>query len=130
MNTEWSSGTIVMTAVISSFVAIVMVLLFIVTALVLRSKLGGRSKTPVSHAGTLPYENQTEFGYVSPEDIHKCKLSAGEYQEPFTATQLTSFPGANQTMIAANNKGKMAEYYSCTLVSNPTPPNNPGEIEN
>ncbi|CAG7819663.1 unnamed protein product [Allacma fusca] len=117
---DWSSTTIVITAVISSFVAIIVVLLIILVALVFRNKLRARNKAPVSQHGTLPFDNQTEFDYVSPEEIRKCKISTGEYQEPFTTPPLTSFPGAHN--LAA--KGKMAEYYSCTLVSNPAPLNN------
>ena len=97
-----------------------------------RNKIRARGKAPVSQNGTLPYDNQHEFGYVCPEDIRKCKISTGEYQEPFTTTAgppLSSFPGGTHITATVGSKagGKMAEYYSCTLVSNPTPPNNPGK---
>jgi len=152
LNTKWSTSTIVITAVISSFIAVVMVLLLIFIAMVARHKLlvtGGRRKSPAeSQEGTLPYDNQTDFGYVSPDEIRKCKITTtGEYTEPFSTSgppigrgslpPLITFPGSNLHSMQGSGAGdagsgpggqggKMAEYYSCTLISNPVPPNNSG----
>lgn len=135
---EWTSTTIVLTATISSFIAIILVLLLILTALLFRHKLMAQRKIPPgSYNGTLAphYENhhQLEYGvgYVAPEDIRKSKGSS-EYQEPFALAdpQFSSFVVASNGLIGhsassgnsnngSNGKGKMAEYYSCTLVSNP-----------
>src|SRR5665811_76541 len=94
---------------------------------------------PGSQNGTLTqhYENNhhhhhhLEFGYVAPEDIRKAKggSAPGEYQEPFVDPQFSSFMVASNGFVGqsssgnsnngSNGKGKMTEYYSCTLVSNP-----------
>ncbi|XP_021949331.1 discoidin domain-containing receptor 2 [Folsomia candida] len=136
---EWTSATIVLTAVISSFIAIILVLLLILTALLFRHKLVAQGKIPPGcHNGTLAspphYENHNRhhldfgIGYTAPEDIvHKSKgSSGGEYEEPFVDPQFSSFVLESNGLIAtslgnSNNgsNGKMAEYYSCTLVSNP-----------
>lgn len=151
LNSKWNTSTIVLTAVISSFIAILMVLLLIFIAMVARHKLlissGRRKQSPAeSQEGTLPYDNQTDFGYVSPDEIRKCKITTtGEYTEPFSTTTngphgglgslppLITFPGSNLHSIQGSGAGdsgsggaKMAEYYSCTLISNPVPPNNSG----
>ena len=154
-----------------------MVLLFILTALVLRNKLNpnglkmgpsslsssSNNTTPhhqhhLMNSGTLAYDSHCtqvigsggEFGngsgcyaVVTPGELRKSKLGNGngstgsnrpEYQEPFLSPKLgnqktmntgagvgtmsAAFPGANQTIVAATMKGKMVEYYSCTLVPN------------
>jgi hypothetical protein len=137
---EWSSTAIIFTAVISSFIAIILVLLLILTALLFRHKLLPRGKMlpPGSENGTLSqhyephhHHHHLEFGYVPPEDIRKAKVVQGDYQEPFADPQFSSFVAASNGMLShtqggnssgnSNNgsSGKMAEYYSCTLVSNP-----------
>lgn len=144
---EWTSATIVLTAVISSFIAIILVLLLILSALLFRQKLVAQGKIPPgSNIGTLVphYENRHPFefgGYVAPEDVRKAKGGAlpGEYQEPFADPQFSSFVAAsngfmsqnvtsgNSSNNGSNGNGRMAEYYSCTLVSNPLnrdPPSN------
>ncbi len=140
---EWTSATIVLTAVISSFIAIILVLLLILSALLFRAKLLSQGKIPGSRTGTLDpqYENHhlhhpLDFGIgcIAPE----CKSSSkgSEYQEPFADPQFSSFVVASNGYIGhtttnnsrvgsssgnSNNgsNGKMAEYYGCTLVSNP-----------
>jgi len=122
-----------MTAIVSSFVAILLVLLFLLSALLLRNKLRRQKKRPGSNTGTLPYDNQTEFGYMAPPPPGKWKITAPEYQEPFiplnNQSQLTSFPGGTQSgTVGSGARGdKMAEYYSSSLVSNSTPPNATGK---
>lgn len=121
-----------MTAVVSSFVAILLVLLFLLSALLLRNKLKKQKKRPGNNGETLPFENQVEFGYMAPPPTGKWKISAPEYQEPFiplNQSQMTSFPGGNQSGTPASvaRGDKMAEYYSSSLVSTSTPPNATGE---
>lgn len=117
-----------------------MVLLLIFIAIVARHKLasGGRRKSPTeSQEGTLPYDNQTDYGYASPEEIRKCKITTGEYTEPFCppmgSAPLITFPTSNHNHHPTqDNHGgvghpsRMAEYYSCTLISQQMLPNNSG----
>ena len=132
---EWTSATIVLTAVISSFIAIILVLLLILAALLFRQRLVTQGKIPPGSGTLIPhYENRHPhsldfgIGYVSPEDIRKGPMA--EYQEPFIDPQFSSFVVASNGLIGhssssgnsnngSNGKGRMAEYYSCTLISNP-----------
>ncbi|OXA58610.1 Discoidin domain-containing receptor 2 [Folsomia candida] len=137
-NSKWNNGTIIITAVISSFIAIVMVLLLLFIAMVTRHKFvaGGRRKSPTeSQEGTLPFDNQTDYGYASPDvEIRKCKITTGEYTEPFTTCPplppLITFPSSNhhsfQTDHCGGHPSRMAEYYSCTLISQQVTQNNSG----
>jgi len=111
--------------------------------MVSRQKLLGRRKsTSLAPNGGNPFDNQSEFGYMTPDDIRKCKMSAQqEYQEPFVEPRLTTFQdmknsGANNNCsgsgsgrVYSNEKGRLVEYYSCTLVSNSTPSNLVGMCE-
>ncbi|CAL8095670.1 unnamed protein product [Orchesella dallaii] len=135
LHEEWSTVTIVITAVISSFVAIILVLLLILTAMVFRQKMKSHGEIPGSRNGMpLHYgEHHLEFGYATPEDIRKAKIATNvEYQEPFAEPQYPDFPGSVNAMSAVienssdsgvniSGKGSLTQYYSCTLVSNPTP---------
>lgn len=137
LHEEWSSVTIVITAVISSFVAIILVLLLILTAMVFRQKIKSRGEIPGSCNG-MPlhygeHHHHLEFGYATPEDIRKAKIATnGEYQEPFVEPQYPDFHGTPNAMsvvienssdsgVNVSGKGSLTQYYSCTLVSNPTP---------
>lgn len=134
---ESESSTIVITAMISSFVAIFMVAFLILAALVVRNKLclHGKDKKPQ----VVPsYSAQTgDYDQPNQEDgiLGKTKLQNSEgpeYQEPFSnlaRSNLSSFSsgtkksGTGSYHSSGNaNANKMAEYYSCTLISNPIPP--------
>lgn len=144
LHEEWSSLTIVITAVISSFVAIILVLLLILTGMVFRQRLKSRGELAGSRNG-MPlhygehHHHHLEFGYATPEDIRKAKIATNvEYQEPFVEAAYPDFPASammntviensSDSGVNVSGKGSLAQYYSCTLVSNPTPASGQGTI--
>lgn len=157
---DWSvsSVAIVVTAVLSSFIAIVVVLVIIFTAMVVRHKLITLVKLPGSSQSSLHYGGASvsvvndglgpsvEFTTSSDDSpaknlIKSTQLSIGniaaqDYHEPpMMATNFSSFKGSTSTSTSTfhrrrgsfnNGQNQMAEFYSCSLVSNSTPSHNPG----
>ena len=133
-HTKWSPTTIIITAVISSVFAIVMILTILLTVLLVRRKVLGTRKAPKTPEGTLPFDNSSDFGYASPDEIRKCKISTGDYTEPFTSAPVTAAPPPLTTFPRSSfnpsttggdsgvGSKRMADYYICTLIPNSTPP--------
>lgn len=132
---KWSPATIIVTAVISSVFAIIMILAILLSVMMVRRRILGTRKAPETPEGTLPFDNPTDYGYASPDEIRKCKISTGDYTEPFTAAPtaraqppLTTFPRAsfnpssNGGDSGVGTNKRRADYYICTLIPNSTQP--------
>lgn len=134
-STKWSPATIIITAVISSVFAIIMILIILLTVILVRRKVLGTRKAPKTPEGTLSFDHPTDFGYASPDEIRKCKISTSDYTEPFTSAPvaaapppLTTFPrssfnpSTNGGDSGVGSNKRMADYYICTLIPNATQP--------
>lgn len=113
-----------------------MILTILLTVILVRRKvLGTRKGTPKTPEGTLPYDHPADFGYASPDEIRKCKIStSSDYTEPFSTAPvaaapppLTTFPRSSFNPSTAGDSGvgsnkRMADYYICTLIPNAAQP--------
>ncbi|ODM98888.1 Discoidin domain-containing receptor 2 [Orchesella cincta] len=133
-HSKWSPATIIITAVISSVLAIIIILTILLTVILVRRRVLGSRKVPKTPEGTLPFDNSNDFGYASPDEIRKYKISTSDYTEPFTTAPvaaapppLTTFPRSSfNPSTTGGDSGvgskRMADYYICTLIPNATQP--------